>query len=191
MEGTGVQGYRVFALMIHRIIPEFMLARRAVPHGERFRSRYLLPLEMCLAVQLVAIAMSGSMGNGVLHRLVAARDDPMTWGLVMGTIGFAWFCSAAIEWVFGKDWQGGVVAVSIWMRKWMSLAAMVSWSYITYTMVMAPEGLKVFAVFLIAPVMTLFSIWAWWVNARTETLLDPRLKTHGLEKSLEHRRLHW
>lgn len=158
---------------------------------KRYATRYLLPLEMCVALQLLAMAVAGSWNGSALWTTLLLSGDNLTWTLVIGAIGSAALGVAAWEWLCGREWVNGRLRMVLIARKWLSLLTLLVWSYAVFVMWTAPAGWRMVEVMLAAVPMAAFAAWSWWVNYRTECVLDPTLKTTTLERNLETRRPCW
>lgn len=158
---------------------------------KRFATRYLLPLEMAVALQLLVIAAAGSWPDSALHNVLALTAENGLWTVGIGMIGLVGLCLSAWEWMCGVRWVNGQLRRVLWGRKWVSAMAVFAWSYALYTMLKAPEGWRMVEIVLESVPFAGFSIWSWWVNYRTECVLDPTMQTSRLERDLEAKRGSW
>lgn len=157
---------------------------------KRFATRYLLPLEMCGAWQLVCVAIAAMLPGTAIHIALEATGEGGAWGIFSGLVGVCGLAVSCLEWVRGRDWKNGHLRAALTVRKWISFFAAFAWIFSLYAMLVAPHGRVVYLI-CAAPAMTLFALWSWWANYRTECVLDPTLKTTRLERSLETRRADW
>lgn len=157
---------------------------------KRFKTRYLLPLEMCVGLHLFCMGVAGSWNGGAVREAVEASGSPAVWTAVMVALGLAALLVAMLEWFGGALWENGTLRRVLNARKWLSLLAAIAWSFAVYTM-LRPETDGLIYVILASVPMSGFALWSWWVNYRTECVLDPSLKTSQLERELEAKRAHW
>lgn len=158
---------------------------------KRYATRYLIPLEVAIYVQLVVLAVAGSWPESALANVLLLRGENLSWSLIVGSVGVAGLMVSIAEWVAGKHWANGQLRKALTARKWLALLAAILWSYALYTMLEAPQGWRMVDVVLEAVPMGLLSLWSWWANYRTECLLDPSLKTDRLEQAIGTKRSCW
>lgn len=157
----------------------------------KFRTRYLLPLEMLLAFMVFTLGISGGFGHGPLSVVLRARGEVYTWAILLGLIGTVWLCAAVIEWIFGLRWNASELRVAIWIRMWSAFLGVVAWVICGYVLVDAGHAGRILTYMMLAPAATLFCGWCWWVNYRTEVMMDPSLDTRALERRMEQRNASW
>ncbi len=157
----------------------------------RWRTRHLLPLEMCVYAHLFVVSYAGGFGSGNLHAMLRAAKSDDDWFLVSGPIALAGFAVAIYEWFFGGGWNDLKLLHWTTLRKWLAFGGVFSWSYAWYSVITLPHGYQITSIIIGAPIMAIFAFWCWWVNYRTETLLDPRINTKRLEAKLDSERNSW
>lgn len=153
----------------------------------KFRSRYLLPMEMALAVVVFVLGIGGAFGHGRLSALLAARQDTLEWALVLGGAGAVWLAVAVAEWFLGLSWEIEKIRIAVRLRMICSGAACVGWLLCGYVLADGGRGGQYLVFIMLTPPMFALCVWSWYVNYRTDCLLDPNLDTTKLEKRLEER----
>lgn len=156
----------------------------------KHRTRHLLPLEMCLASLVIILGLSGGISHGALYRALEVRGETWTWLFLLSSAGSVWFSSAMTEWFFGQRWEEPRLRVAIWIRMWGAFLAAGAWVICLYVLIESHGVMGRSLVFyaMMSPVMAIFCGWCWWVNYRTETMLDPTLDTVALERRLDAQR---
>ncbi len=156
----------------------------------RWRTRHLLPLEMCVFAQLCALSYAVAFGSGPLRRILTDSGQQNEWIIFMGAVGVVGLLVTVGEWLFGANLENGALHRHMTVRKWLSFAAMFAWLHAFYQVVIIAKA-PLSSLSITAPLMAGFSYWAWWVNYRTETLLDPKINTKNLEARLDSQRNSW
>lgn len=156
----------------------------------KHRTRHLLPLEMLLACVLVILGVTGGFGRGALAHALQARGENGVWAAILLTLGIVWLSTALIEWCAGQGWEEAELRAAIWIRMWCAFFGGGSWAIVGYVLLEA-RGIagSLLVLSMLAPVHMIFCAWSWWINYRTETLLDPNLDTSRLERKLENSRV--
>ena len=157
---------------------------------KKWRTRHLLPLEMCVFSHLLALSYAVAFGSGPLRRILTDSGQQQEWVAFMGIVGFAGLVVTVCEWFFGSRLENGTLHRHMTVRKWLSFAAMVAWLHAFYQIVIVAQA-PMSSLSLTAPLMAGFSYWTWWINYRTETLLDPKINTERLEQRLDSQRHSW
>ncbi len=159
--------------------------------SRKWRTRHLLPLEMCVYAHLLVVSYAGAFGSGNLHAMLHAEQSADDWFIVSGPIALLGLCIALYEWFMGCGWENKKLLHWTTLRKWIAFGSMFSWSYAWFAVITLPYGYQITSIVIGSPIMAAFSFWCWWVNYRTETLLDPRINTKGLEAKLDSNRNSW
>lgn len=152
-----------------------------------WRTRYLLPLEMLLYLQLLQVGVSGWIGRGLLWETLQARGESLVWGAMYVPIPAVAFILCVLEWSCGKGWTRLLQRRVIVLRQYLALYSFVCWLLILYLLTHGTStAWRAMSIVLEAPTMAAFSVWAWWVNARTSAILNPKKNTKRLEERLSY-----
>jgi hypothetical protein len=152
-------------------------------------SRYLLPLELFMAVLMLSWGVSGWLGGGILWNVLAAAGTNTEWGLSLCLVGLAQLLASGAEWGLGRRWGERALLYSVSVRFWIALVSVAVWIYVCKVMLTLPGGLEVFALLVQAPAALLFAAWIGIGNRKMACLLDPAVPTVKLQRQiLEERR---
>ena len=157
---------------------------------KKWRTRHLLPLEMCVFAHLCALSYAAAFGGGALRRILTESGQEYEWVALMCAVGLSGLIVTATEWFWGRRWENGQLHMQMTLRKWLMFGSMFSWLHAFYMLVVVAHA-PLSSLTLTAPLMAGFSAWCWWMNYRTETLLDPRVNTSRLEERLHVDRNSW
>lgn len=149
----------------------------------RLRSRHMLPMEMLASVALFLAGVAGAFPLGYLHKVLAAEDLAMGWGLGMIPLSVAAFVVSTTEWFWGAHWENGWLRGSIFARWWISLLSVVAWLAALYLMAVLDRSVT--SMVLTAVTFIPFHFWSFWTNLRVHTALDPSKKTERLKQKLQ------
>lgn len=150
----------------------------------KIASRYLLPLELCLSLLLISWGVAGAAGHGLLWHGLAVQGVNVEWGVALCGIGLAQFSIGFVEWSVGKHWEARELHLSVTLRFWLAFVAAVVWLYVCYFMLVLKGDGVLMSLALQAPIGFVFSIWICAGNLKTEVLLNPNVKTEGLQRTI-------
>jgi hypothetical protein len=71
----------------------------------KIASRFLLPLELVIALLMVSWSISGWFGGGLLWVRLSEHGLNTEWGLSLCAVGVAQLAAAGTEWCFGRCWE--------------------------------------------------------------------------------------
>lgn len=143
-------------------------------------SRFLLPVEMILALHLLAWAYSGGLSHGGFYRVLEHRGENAVWLGVLGGTGLLLLTVACWEWLRGRKWSVVLVYKSVTLRCFLSFISIVSWVYALYTVLHFDVERAVMVLTVTAPVNALFSVWCFVENLKVRYALDDRHSTSTL-----------
>lgn len=149
------------------------------------RSRYLLPMELLLAVVMVVVSAHGFLIKGEIERAA------VSWILGLGIVGGVWFHVAAIEWCEGFTWSLERLRKWVYLRKWLAIISIAVWCYVIDTLLNVEEPSRLAVLFVGIAAIVPFHVWSWWVNYRTWVVLNPKFSTKKLEAQLATVRTRW
>jgi hypothetical protein len=144
----------------------------------KYATRYLLPIEIVMAVGLVSWGCSGGFGGGALWAELRKLNINEVWGFWLIGVG-----------AVGKRWRDEMLLLSIKMRMSCLFFATVIWFYICYLAIQISGNGFVIPMMVQAPAALLFSIWAYVGNARIKCVLDPDIPSYNLEQRLAQERM--
>lgn len=151
----------------------------------KMASRYLIPLELCLAVVLISWGIAGWLSEGNLHDSLVQDSQQAAWGVMLILVGLFQFTSSAVEWMFGRRWQRCTLLKFLHMRSMASFLSSAVWVYAIYILMTLHYKPVLFATVLIQCLACwLFSIWSFIGNERARVVLDPEIKTGEFEKTI-------
>lgn len=143
-------------------------------------SRYLLPLEILMALQAIAWAISGGLGHGRLWRVLDAQGENLAWFALLGGVGVAMCAISALEWLCGRAWPLSRVLASVSLRAVLAFLMTAIWCYALYAVLVYDAERSVFVLTMMAPLNALFSWWCFHENLKVRYALDPRCATTRL-----------
>lgn len=150
----------------------------------KIASRYLLPLELFMAVLMLSWGLSGWVGGGLLWKTLVKHGLNAEWGLVLCGIGAAQLVVCSLEGFAGRRWCSPRLLASVTARYWLAFASAVVWLYATYILVTLRGADVVFSLAIQAPAGVLFSAWIFVGNRKVGCLLDPAMPTKRLQGEL-------
>lgn len=151
----------------------------------KIASRYLLPLELYMAVVLLSWGLSGWFGGGLLWKTLEKSGQNTEWGLALCSIAAAQLLLTAAEWCFGRRWPSPRLFACVTVRMWLALASTGVWIYVVYMMATLRGADMVFSLALQAPAGVLFSLWVLVGNLKVACLLDPSCPTENLKRTIQ------
>lgn len=149
----------------------------------KMASRYLIPLELFVAVILISWAIAGSLCDGNLHTALVHEGQNLWWGVVLGVTGAFQFIPAAIEWILGRRWDRQTLIVFLHMRSFASFLAMAAWLYVAY-LVMAIQPTIYATLIVQCAAGFLCTMWSFIGNERARVVIDPRISTSNFERTI-------
>lgn len=150
----------------------------------KIASRYLLPLELFMSLLLISWGVAGWAGHGVLWHGLKAEGINIEWGVALCGIGSVQLLVGSFEWFGGKRWEVHQLHLAAIARTWLAFLAGAVWLYVCYFMtVLQGDGVLV-SLALQGPAGFVFSAWIFTGNRRTEVLLNPKIKTEVLQRTI-------
>jgi len=154
----------------------------------KIASRFLLPLELVVAVLMLSWGISGWFGGGLLWVKLAEHGLTREWGLSLCAVGLVQLAVAGFEWCFGRYWERRVLLRCVRLRLWVAFCAIVVWFYACFLMLTIPTAADIFALMMQAPAALLACVAIVIENTRVAAVLDPDVPTQGLQAKLERER---
>lgn len=154
----------------------------------KIASRYLIPLELFMAVTMLSWGISGWIGEGLLWDLLARNAQNWEWGLTLCAIGLVQLAVTSIEWCRGRRWDARRLHVSVTLRFWAAFACVAVWLYVCFVMATTPDALAVFSLVIQAPVALAFALWICVGNLKVACVLDPAVPTTRLQEQIRRER---
>lgn len=151
----------------------------------KIATRYLLPLEIFMSLQMLSWGISGWVGGGTLWQALEKVGQNTEWGLALCLVGMVQLLATGLEWVAGRRWPNLHLLRSVFVRQWSAFACVVVWLYACYLAVTLPHVSEMFVLLIQAPAGVLFSVWIWGQNLKVACVLDPAVPTSRLQRELE------
>jgi hypothetical protein len=149
----------------------------------KIASRFLLPLELFIALVLLSWGMSGWFGAGPVHRALLVDGDNFWWGVSLCTIALGQFAVPLLELLFCRRWDNLDLLLCVTVRHWLGFVAAVAWLYVCYFIVAVMGWEVAYSLGLQAFAGVVFSIWIWVENQKVALMLDPDVPTEGLQRA--------
>lgn len=150
----------------------------------KIATRFLLPLELFMALVLLSWGMSGWFGAGPVHKALVVNGDHVWWGISLCTIAIAQFTVPMVELIRGKRWDALDLLLCVSARFWLGFVGAVAWLYVCYIIV-GVMGLEVaFSLGTQAFAGVVFSIWVWVGNQKVALILNPNVRTERLQRTV-------
>ena len=150
-------------------------------------SRYLLPLEIFLGLNMLAWGISGGLARGYLFKMLERDGANMAWLFVLCLVGGVQMAWCMLEWVCGRRWQSWGRSVwppclhqSVSIRASCAFLAAIVWVYICKLMVDGSGLQQVTVLAILAPASFLFSVWVFVENLKVRYALNPQISTSTL-----------
>ena len=147
-------------------------------------SRFLLPLEIFLGLTMFAWGLSGGLGRGYLHKLLASISNDDEWIWTLGIVGSIQMSVAMLEWALGKRWPLWTtqrwppsVHFSSSLRATISFVACMVWLWVLKLVVTVPGMTNITVLAIMAPASVIFCCWVFVENLKVRYALDPRIPT--------------
>jgi len=155
----------------------------------KIAARYLLPLEMFMAVSMFGWGLSGWKGHGILWQILAEhRQENFQWGVALCSVGLAQFAVTLGEWFFGKGWSNGSLLLIVRARFWLAFLSMIVWVYVCYFIFTTHGAIAVLTLFVQAPTAAIFQACIGVGNLKVATMLDPSVRTTRLQRAMHDER---
>lgn len=146
-------------------------------------SRYLLPVEMYMALMSFAFGISGGLLQGYLWNLLHERGENAMWLWVFCFVGGMQFAMAGNEWFFGRHWPTWsphwmtmTVHRSVFFRAVGSFLSTAMWFYVVSKL--GDFGvMSVGSLWILSPTTVMFSMWTFYENQKVYCALDPKYDT--------------
>ena len=153
-------------------------------------SRFMLPIEMFLGANLIALALTGGtqvLGGGSIYRALTASNETTAWLITLMSIGIPVFAVSAYEWVFMRDAPTADILRAVSARSVLSFLGTVTW--IAALGFIANQRLVSVSMYLVmtAPLAAFFHGWAFVENLKVRYALSPQYPTN---QSLTFHRFH-
>src|SRR6266478_4122542 len=100
----------------------------------KIASRYLLPLEILMAIVMLSWGASGWIGGGRLWEVLHKASENQEWGYALCGLGFAQLTVSGGEWLLGRHWEPRRLLVTTRLRFWLAFISMTAWIYVCYFM---------------------------------------------------------
>lgn len=150
----------------------------------KIASRLFLPLELGCGYAMMSWGLAGWVGGGALFRDLAAAGRNLEWGLILCGFALAHMAVAATEWQFGRRWENRRLESWVRARCVLSFVGVIVWLYMLYFIGTAANPELSFALWVQAPGGMFFTAWSWVGNYKVLCMLDPRIQTEGLQRTM-------
>lgn len=152
-------------------------------------SRYLLPMEALIGVQMIVFALIGDILASDFGLYALLQDNAMTddWLLLLLPVGIAQCWLAVFVMCRGRDWAKHHIFMSVSLRTMTAAAGIVMWAASAATLV-SIVGVRAGPFVLLALTGIAANAWSFYINWQARTLLDERIPTTNLLARVTHRR---
>lgn len=153
----------------------------------KMASRYLIPMEMLIAIVLLSWGIAGWLCEGSLNESLREKGgiSVLAWGIVLCLVAIFQFMSATIEWLYGRRWSRCMLLRFLHLRSMAAFLSMTAWVFAFYTVVTIPYKPAIFFTILIQCVAGFgFSMWSFIGNERARVVIDPFIPTSNFEKTI-------
>lgn len=148
-------------------------------------SRHLLPAELLLGCQCLAVGIGGGFGHGELHRALAQFNAADAW---MGTLMVSGVAMIVLA-LASMCWRAPSDRIALNVARAHMVVAAFSFAAWLYSLMFAlrVDGWVEFPVttMLSAPAL-LFSCWAFVANTKVRVALDPAPESRGVQYDRRH-----
>lgn len=151
----------------------------------KIATRYLLPLEIFMALVMLSWGISGWAGGGVLWLTLQKTGQNTEWGVALCLVGLVQLATTLAEWCIGRRWANAHLQRSVSARLCSAFVSAVVWLYVCFTVATLPNSAQMFVLWVQAPAGILFSVWIWAANFKAACVLDPSVPTTRLQRELE------
>lgn len=148
----------------------------------KMASRYLLPTEMFIGLQLVTWGMSGWFGGGSVHDALVEKHECLVWGISLMSVGSLMFLTAFTESCLGRYWSNRLIMRSVSLRCIASFLAAIVWMYMLS--VALSIATTTFSMLLQSPLGIIFSCMIYFGNYKVRYVLNPRTSTVRLQQEI-------
>lgn len=148
----------------------------------KIASRYLLPIEIFIGLQLVTWGISGWFGGGSVHDALAAKHECMIWGVSLISVGSFMFLTALTEACVGRYWRNQLIMRSVSLRCIAAFLAVVAWFYMLSLALSITS--TTFSMLLQAPLGVIFSCAVYYGNYKVRYVLNPLTSTTRLQREI-------
>lgn len=150
----------------------------------KIASRFLLPLELFMALVLLSWGLSGWIGDGPLYLALAEQDQNTEWGIALCGIAGMQLLTSLAEWLLGRRWENRWLLISVNARWWSGFLSMAVWLYVGYLLAIMHGASMGYSLGLQALGGFAFSAWIIWENSLVGCLLDPQVPTSRFERTM-------
>lgn len=156
----------------------------------KIASRWLLPLELYVAVVMIGWGLAGSIGTGHFASLLRSESDPAAWGWMLCALGAGQFLIAGIEAGWGRRWCERWIHASVSARCVAAFLSAATWLYVCWVLAIGADTGVALAIFIQAPCAVVANLYIYAGNLKVRYLLDPEIPTTRLQASILVERLH-
>lgn len=149
----------------------------------KLASRYLIPLELFLALMIVSWGIAGSLCDGNLRSALMADGQHIWWGLFLISTGLFQFVPASIEWIIGRRWDTKTLLLFLRIRSIGGFLGMSAWVYALYIVVSMPSNILP-TVLIQCLSGLLFTAWSFVGNERARVVGEPNIATSNFERTI-------
>lgn len=146
----------------------------------RVASRYLLPLEMLLAFQLIILAINGGFGGGPLYHALVATREALALFLVVGSLGVSLLGLSFYEWHFLRRAEEKIILASVSARAFCAFFGTVIWLGTAIFIVSIGAAPTTVYFMLLSPIAATFHCWCFVENMKVKCAIDHRYATPHL-----------
>lgn len=150
----------------------------------KIASRYLLPLELLLAILLISWGVSGWLGRGTLWQSLFIVQENKNWGVFMVTIGTFQLASSVTELAIGRRWCNRLLLTNVSLRCVGAFLASSIWIYVCYLLIVAPATGLVVSLCIQAPCCLVLNCLVYAGNLKVRYVLNPDVPTSQLEQTI-------
>lgn len=153
-------------------------------------ARHMLPVEMLCAATSVVFGVASWLGRGplwwALHDLQPSFGigQEAWWGGTLIVLGALLLFAACLEWFDGRHWGESMLMLTADVRCACALLLSVALMSLFFTVVVLGDGMRHFFFVALAPVLTLFLLWAAVMTRRLSVCLDKKYRTPALQRNV-------
>jgi len=149
-----------------------------------FASRYLLPVEILLGVIMIGWGLAGWLGAGSLVRQLTEVDAAVQWGVSLTMVGGFQLWVAGVEFAFGRRWSNSILLTTTSLRCVAQFFSMCVWVYVISVILSLQMERTAISLLTQVPIAFVFTAWAFYGNMKVRTLLDPKIQTTDLQRTI-------
>jgi len=161
----------------------------------KIASRYLLPLEVYMAVAMIGWGLAGGVIDGTLWQALDSTDSAGSWidsnfwwAVGLCTVGILQLVASGVELITGRRWEPRLIFLSVSMRCVCAFASTIAWICVAYQVLITPALHPIVSLWIQAPLSIIFNAVAYGGNLKVRSVLDAKKNTTNLEERILHKR---